>query len=68
MTVPTPDSERTTDSGAERILEAVPEAKPVARRGRYAGVSDEERAEIELAIAGLWREYKASGEEGCASA
>ena len=37
-------------------------AKP-ARRGRYAGVSDEERAEIEQAIAVLWREYKASGEE-----
>ena len=63
MTVRTPDSEGTIDSGVERVLEAVPEAKPVARRGRYAGVSDEERAEIELAIAELWREYKASGEE-----
>ena len=34
-----------------------------ARRGRYAGVSDEERAEIERAIAVLWRDYKGSGEE-----
>src|SRR6478672_7086708 len=42
----------------------VPAAAPApARRGRYAGVSDEERAEIESAIAELWREFKASGEE-----
>ncbi len=34
-----------------------------ARRGRYAGVSDEERAEIESAIAELWRQFKESGEE-----
>ena len=33
------------------------------RRGRYAGVSDEERAEIESAIAQLWRDYKGSGDE-----
>ena len=33
------------------------------RRGRYAGMSDEERAEIESAIAQLWREYKSTGEE-----
>ena len=39
-------------------------AKPApARRGRYAGVSDEERAEIESAIAELWREFKATKEE-----
>ena len=47
---------------AEPAAEADAPAKP-ARRGRYAGVSDEERAEIEQAIAVLWREYKASGEE-----
>jgi RNA polymerase sigma factor for flagellar operon FliA len=33
------------------------------RRGRYAGVSDEERAEIESAIAELWRQFKDTGEE-----
>jgi RNA polymerase sigma factor for flagellar operon FliA len=33
------------------------------RRGRYAGVSDEERAEIESAIAQLWRDYKSTGQE-----
>ena len=38
-------------------------AKAPARRGRYAGVSDEDRAEIESAIAELWREYKTTGEE-----
>jgi RNA polymerase sigma factor for flagellar operon FliA len=32
-------------------------------RGRYAGMSDEERAEIESAVATLWREYKSTGEE-----
>ncbi len=40
-----------------------PAARAPARRGRYAGVSDEERAEIESAIAELWREYKANGGE-----
>ena len=36
-----------------------------ARRtgGRYAGMSEEERAEIESAIAELWRGYKDTGEE-----
>jgi RNA polymerase sigma factor FliA len=42
---------------------APPPAKAPARRGRYAGVSDEERAEIESAIAELWRQFKESGEE-----
>jgi RNA polymerase sigma factor for flagellar operon FliA len=42
---------------------AAPEAKPVRRTGRYAGVSDEERAEIEAAIAVLWRDYKSSKDE-----
>ncbi len=44
-------------------VEATPAAKPAPKRGRYAGVSDEERAEIESAIAELWRKYKATGEE-----
>ena len=58
MTLRTPGPEGTiTDDAAA----AAPKAAP--RRGRYAGVSDEERAEIESAIAELWREYKASGEE-----
>lgn len=39
-------------------------ARPMpARRGRYAGVSDEERAEIEAAIAELWRDYKTTKQE-----
>ena len=39
-------------------------ARPApARRGRYAGVSDEERAEIEAAIAVLWRDYKTTKQE-----
>ena len=38
-------------------------AKPARRGGRYAGVSDEERAEIEAAISVLWRDYKQTGEE-----
>jgi RNA polymerase sigma factor for flagellar operon FliA len=37
--------------------------RPVRRGGRYAGMSDEEREEIESAIALLWREYKATKEE-----
>jgi RNA polymerase sigma factor for flagellar operon FliA len=55
----------TDDDGGEVVLTEpapAPAAAP-ARRGRYAGVSDEERAEIESAIAELWREFKASGEE-----
>jgi len=51
-----------TDDDAE-VLDAPSTRRSPARRGRYAGVSDEERAEIEQAIAVLWREYKASGEE-----
>jgi RNA polymerase sigma factor FliA len=42
---------------------AKPEAPKPTRRGRYANVSDEERAEIEQAIAELWAEYKKTGEE-----
>ncbi len=74
MSVRTPEPEGSGGPVATAALDDVPtppadpaavadaSAKP-ARRGRYAGVSDEERAEIEQAIAVLWREYKASGEE-----
>ncbi len=47
---------------APAVAVAAPVGAP-ARRGRYAGVSDEERAEIESAIAELWRQFKDSGEE-----
>ena len=40
-----------------------PRTQAVRRTGRYAGVSDEERAEIEAAIAVLWRDYKSTKEE-----
>ena len=74
MSVRTPEPEGSGGPGVTAALDDVPTtpADPVAatdvpakpaRRGRYAGVSDEERAEIEQAIAVLWREYKASGEE-----
>src|SRR3954467_5508698 len=71
MTVRTPEPDSAgvatasaSDDGGEGVL-SEPAAAPAAppRRGRYAGVSDEERAEIESAIAELWREFKASGEE-----
>ncbi len=55
--VATADDALTVDAGEP------PAAKPPPRRGRYAGVSDEERAEIESAIAELWRQYKSTGEE-----
>ena len=67
MTVRTPGPEgaggmATADEPeADAEVEAAVKAPP--KRGRYAGVSDEERAEIESAIAELWREYKATGEE-----
>ena len=47
----------------DHVRAAEEPAKALPRRGRYAGVSDEERAEIESAIAELWREYKTTGEE-----
>ena len=53
--------EPTTDAAEVEPVAEAPKAPP--RRGRYAGVSDEERAEIESAIAMLWREYKTTGEE-----
>jgi RNA polymerase sigma factor for flagellar operon FliA len=64
MTADGPD-EPTPEAGeGGEAAEAADEApKPPPRRGRYAGVSDEERAEIESAIAQLWREYKDTGEE-----
>lgn len=49
-------------SGANGQVRPVGRAAP-PRRGRYAGMSDEERAEVESAIAELWREYKTTGEE-----
>jgi RNA polymerase sigma factor for flagellar operon FliA len=60
--VETPDNSGSADS-SDTAEPAAPVAKPPPRRGRYAGVSDEERAEIESAIALLWREYKTTGEE-----
>ena len=55
---PTPEAEPTNGTA---VIGAP--ARPVRRGGRYAGMSDEEREEIESAIAQLWREYKASGGE-----
>jgi RNA polymerase sigma factor for flagellar operon FliA len=46
----------------EAPVEVVAEKKP-RRTGRYANVSDEERAEIEAAVATLWREYKTTKDE-----
>ncbi len=74
MSVRTPEPEGSGGPVATAALDDVPttptdpaapaeEPTKPARRGRYAGVSDEERAEIEQAISVLWREYKASGEE-----
>jgi RNA polymerase sigma factor for flagellar operon FliA len=71
MTVRTPEPDSagvvtastTDDEGEGDLTEPAPAPAAPPRRGRYAGVSDEERAEIESAIADLWREFKASGEE-----
>ena len=50
--------------GAQALPEVSCEApKAPPRRGRYAGVSDEERAGTEQAVAVLWREYKSAGQE-----
>ena len=52
-------TDEASDAAASPDLPEVVEApKPVRKTGRYAGVSDEERAEIEAAIAVLWRDYK----------
>ena len=61
MTAAAPGSTTGPDELTDVPETEAPKAPP--RRGRYAGVSDEERAEIESAIAELWREYKATGEE-----
>ena len=58
------DGPTASDEPVEPVEAVEPEApKAPPKRGRYAGVSDEERAEIESAIAQLWRDYKATGEE-----
>ena len=66
MSARTPEPE--PSGGPVSVADAEPEVveeapKPVRRTGRYAGVSDEERAEIEAAIAVLWRDYKSTKEE-----
>ena len=61
--VVTADAPDTPDDASVEIVETEPAAKPVRRTGRYAGVSDEERAEIEAAIAVLWKDYKSSKDE-----
>ena len=48
----------------DEVVEVVEDApKPVRRTGRYAGMSEEDRAEMEAAIAVLWRDYKATAQE-----
>jgi RNA polymerase sigma factor for flagellar operon FliA len=59
--VATADADATLPDDAVEVVEDAP--KPVRRTGRYAGVSDEERAEIEAAIAVLWRDYKTTKQE-----
>jgi RNA polymerase sigma factor for flagellar operon FliA len=59
--VATADADATVPDNVPEIIDDAP--KPVRRTGRYAGVSDEERAEIEAAIAVLWRDYKSTKEE-----
>ena len=59
--VATADADATVPDDVPEIVEDAP--KPVRRTGRYAGVSDEERAEIEAAIAVLWRDYKTTKQE-----
>ncbi|MCU1588327.1 MAG: polymerase, sigma 28 subunit, SigD/FliA/WhiG [Frankiales bacterium] len=61
--VVTADAPGAPDSDAPELVMETADPKPVRRTGRYAGVSDEERAEIEAAIAVLWRDYKSTKEE-----
>jgi RNA polymerase sigma factor for flagellar operon FliA len=64
VTADAPDAVDSADDDASvEIVETEPAPKPVRRTGRYAGVSDEERAEIEAAIAVLWRDYKGTKDE-----
>ena len=67
---PEPDGGRAAtaveDDAVEPKAAAAPEKaeeKKPRRTGRYANVSDEERAEIEAAVATLWREYKSTKDE-----
>ncbi|MGB8650919.1 MAG: RNA polymerase sigma factor WhiG [Mycobacteriales bacterium] len=60
---PGPDGSGVATAAAEEDVPEVVEVPKVRRTGRYAGVSDEERAEIEAAIAVLWRDYKETKEE-----
>ena len=57
-TASTPPAQAPSESPATGSAPKAPR-----RGGRYAGMSDEEREEIESAIAELWREYKETGEE-----
>jgi RNA polymerase sigma factor for flagellar operon FliA len=59
--VATADADATVPDDVPEIIEDAP--KPVRRTGRYAGMSDEERVEMEAAIAVLWRGYKTTKEE-----
>ena len=72
MSARTPEPERAgrvatapsdVDSSDVDDAAEAPAAAPVRTRGRYAGMTEDEKAEIESAIAELWREYKASGDE-----
>jgi RNA polymerase sigma factor for flagellar operon FliA len=59
--VATADADATVPDDVPEIIEDAP--KPVRRTGRYAGMSDEDRVEMEAAIAVLWRGYKTTKEE-----
>jgi RNA polymerase sigma factor for flagellar operon FliA len=59
--VATADADATLPDDVPEIVEDAP--KPVRRTGRYAGMTDEERVEMEAAIAVLWRGYKTTKEE-----
>jgi RNA polymerase sigma factor FliA len=64
---PEPEGRRAAtavDDEAHAELQVEEEApKPVRKTGRYAGMTEDERAEIEAAIAVLWRDYKSSKDE-----
>jgi RNA polymerase sigma factor for flagellar operon FliA len=59
--VATAEADATVPDDVPEIVEDAP--KPVRRTGRYAGMTDEERLEMEAAIAVLWRDYKSTKEE-----